>query len=141
MIPRRSFPPHERRYFHNRRREVRTLLAETVPAEQTNRVDDAEPMPRRMLALRWHLVLLVVGALLPLVVFAAVVVYRLADSERAAADRRLMRSAQQVSDALDREIRGTVRTLSALAESRSLDGPDLQPFYVEARRVVRTQPA
>jgi PAS domain S-box-containing protein len=114
-----------------------------VPAQQTNRGTDvaAEPLPRQALALRWHLVLLVVGALLPLVVFAAVVVYRLADSERAAADRRLMRSAQQVSEALDREIQGTVRTLSALAESRTLDGPDLQPFYVEARRVLPTQPA
>jgi PAS domain S-box-containing protein len=114
-----------------------------VSAEQTNREVDAaaEPLPRRAVALRWHLVLLVVGALLPLVVFAALVVYRLADSERAAADRRLVRSAQQVSDALDREIQGTVRTLSALAESRALDGPDLQPFYVEARRVVPTQPA
>jgi PAS domain S-box-containing protein len=101
----------------------------------------SEPPPRRALALRWHLVLLVAGALLPLVVFAAVVVYRLADSERAAADRRLMRSAQQVSDALDREIQATIRTLSALAESHALDGPDLQPFYVEARRVVPTQPA
>ena len=115
--------------------------------EQTNRgvdevnVDVNAPLPRRALALRWHLVLLVAGALLPLVVFAAVVVYRLADSERAAADRRLMRSAQQVSDALDQEIQGTVRTLSALAGSHSLDGPDPEPFYVEAKRVLTTQPA
>jgi hypothetical protein len=60
-----------------------------VSAEQTNRgVDEAsEPSPRRALALRWHLVLLVVGAMLPPVVFAAVVAYRLADSDRAAADR------------------------------------------------------
>ncbi|HEX6182363.1 MAG TPA: ATP-binding protein [Pyrinomonadaceae bacterium] len=101
----------------------------------------SEPPPRRAVALRWHLVLLVAGALLPMVVFAAVVVYRHADSERAAADRRLMRSAQQVSDALDREIQATVRALTALAESERLDAPDLQPFYVEAKRVVPTQPA
>ena len=114
-----------------------------MSAEQTNRGTEevSAPLPRRALALRWHLILLVLGAMLPLVVFAAVVVYRLADSEREAADRRLLRSAQQVSDALDREIQATVRALTALAESERLDAPDLQPFYVEAKRVVPTQPA
>ena len=96
---------------------------------------------RRALALRWHLVLLVVGALLPLVVFAAVVVYRLAESERAANDRRLLRSAQDLSHALDRELQSTIRTLSALAESEKLDGEDLQAFHSESKRVLSTQPA
>jgi hypothetical protein len=96
---------------------------------------------RRALALRWHLVLLVVGALLPLVVFAAVVVYRLAESERAANDRRLLRSAQDLSHALDRELQSTIRTLSALSESEKLDREDLQAFHVESKRVLSTQRA
>ncbi|MDT5272957.1 MAG: hypothetical protein QOH49_5143 [Acidobacteriota bacterium] len=96
---------------------------------------------RRVVALRWHLVLLVVGALLPLVVFAAVVVYRLAESERAANDRRLLRSAQDLSHALNRELQSTIRTLSALAESEELDGEDLQAFHSESKRVLSTQPA
>ncbi len=116
-----------------------------MPAEETNSgaAGAAEPPTpgRRALALRWHLVLLVTGALLPLVLFAAVIVYRLADSEREAADHRLMRSAQQVSDALDREIQSTVRALSVLAESEELDAPDLERFYDKAKRVVPTQPA
>ncbi|HEY0171792.1 MAG TPA: ATP-binding protein, partial [Pyrinomonadaceae bacterium] len=114
-----------------------------MPDEQTNKGSDktAEAAPRRALALGWHLVLLTLGALLPLIIFAAVVVYRLAESERAAADRRLMRSAQEVSSALDREIQSTVRALAVLAESDEIDAPDLAPFYAEAKRVVATQPA
>jgi PAS domain S-box-containing protein len=96
---------------------------------------------RRAVALKWHLVLLVVGALLPLVVFAAVVVYRLSESERTANDRRLLRSAQDLSHALDREFQSTIRTLSALAESEKLDRGDLAAFHSDAKRVVSTQPA
>ncbi|HEX8187107.1 MAG TPA: cache domain-containing protein [Pyrinomonadaceae bacterium] len=99
------------------------------------------PAARRALALRWHLVLLVAGALLPLAGFAAVVVYRLAESERAANDRRLLRSAQDLSHALDRELQSTIRTLGALAESEELDGEDLAAFHAEAKRVVSSQPA
>jgi PAS domain S-box-containing protein len=96
---------------------------------------------RRTLALRWHLVLLVAGALLPLVVFAAVVVYRLAESERAATDRRLLRSANDLSHALDLELQSTIRTLSALAESEEMSREDYAAFHAEAKRVVATQPA
>ncbi|HEX7316835.1 MAG TPA: PAS domain S-box protein [Pyrinomonadaceae bacterium] len=96
---------------------------------------------RRALALKWHLVLLVAGALLPLVGFAAVVVYRLAESESAANDRRLLRSAQDLSHAFDRELQATVRILSALAESEQLDGADLRAFHAESKRVLKTQPA
>jgi PAS domain S-box-containing protein len=99
------------------------------------------PAARRALALKWHLVLLVVGALLPLVVFAAVVVYRLAESERAANDRRLLRSAQDLSHVLDRELQSTIRTLSTIAESEKLDGEDLRAFHAESKRVLKTQPA
>ncbi|HZB44723.1 MAG TPA: PAS domain S-box protein, partial [Pyrinomonadaceae bacterium] len=97
--------------------------------------------PGRALALKWHLALLVVGALLPLVGFAAVVVYRLAESERAATDRRLLRSAHDLSVALDRELQSTVRTLGAVAESEDLSREDFAAFHAEAKRVVSTQPA
>ena len=99
------------------------------------------PAARRALALKWHLVLLVAGALLPLVGFAAVIVYRLAESERAAHDRRLLTSAQDLSHSLGRELQSTIRTLSALAESERLDGEDLRAFHAESRRVLKTQPA
>jgi PAS domain S-box-containing protein len=98
------------------------------------------PTARRALALKWHLVLLVIGALLPLVVFAAVVVYRLAESERAANDRRLLRSAQDLSHALNLELQSTTRTLSAVAESEELSREDFGAFHAESKRIVSTQP-
>src|SRR5688572_19353048 len=96
---------------------------------------------RRPLPLKWHLILLVVGTLLPVVAFAGVVLHRLSESERAVAERRLMRSVRDLASLLDREMSGTIRTLSALAESERLDRGDLQAFYAEAARVLRTQPS
>ncbi|HEX8291161.1 MAG TPA: ATP-binding protein [Pyrinomonadaceae bacterium] len=114
-----------------------------MTADLDDKLASAPPAPasRRALALKWHLVLLVAGALLPLLAFAAVVVYRLADSERAATDRRLLRSAQDLSLVLDREIQSTVRTLSAVAESEELDRENFEAFHAESKRVLSTQRA
>ncbi|HEX7180619.1 MAG TPA: sensor histidine kinase [Thermoanaerobaculia bacterium] len=95
----------------------------------------------RQLPLRWHLLLLALGALLPLVVFAAVVVPRLSRQERAAVERRLMNSARLMATGVDREISGSIRALRVLAESERLDRGDLEGFHAEAERVRRTQPS
>ncbi|HSK75772.1 MAG TPA: sensor histidine kinase [Thermoanaerobaculia bacterium] len=96
---------------------------------------------RRPFPLKWHLALLVVGMLLPVVLFTGIVLHRLAQSERAMAERRLMRSVRDLASLLDREMSGTIRTLSALAESERLDRGDLPAFYAEASRVLKTQPS
>jgi signal transduction histidine kinase len=96
---------------------------------------------QRPLPLKWHLILLVVGTLLPVVAFTGVVLHRLSESERAMAERRLLRSARELASLLDREMSGTIRTLSALAESERLDRGDLQAFHAEASRVLKTQPS
>lgn len=93
-----------------------------------------------MLPLRWHLVLLVAGTLLPVVIFAAAVVNQLAQQQRAAAERRLVRAARSLADAIDREQTGAVRMLQALAQSDALGHDDLRTFYGEARRVATMQP-
>lgn len=98
-------------------------------------------MLRRPLPLKWHLTLLVVGTLLPVVLFTGVVLHRFAEAERAVAERRLMRSVRDLAHVLDREMSGTIRTLSALAESERLDRGDLQAFHAEASRVLKTQPS
>ena len=98
-------------------------------------------MPRRPLPLKWHLTLLVVGTLLPVVLFTGVVLHRFAEAERTVAERRMMRSVRDLAHVLDREMSGTIRTLSALAESERLDRGDLQAFHAEASRVLKTQPS
>jgi signal transduction histidine kinase len=96
---------------------------------------------RRPLPLRWHLILLLVGTLLPATLFAAVMAHRVARHERETAERRLTVSVRDLATALDREMSSTLRVLSALAESERLDRGDLQAFHGEVVRVARTQPS
>lgn len=94
----------------------------------------------RTFPLRWHLVLLVAGALLPIVLFAVVVVHRLSRQEQAASERRVLITARNLAGAVEQEVAGTTRTLQALATSESLSQGDLKSFYNQARRVAQTQP-
>ncbi len=92
------------------------------------------------LPLRWYLVLLVVGTLLPAVVFGAALLLRLASEEQDAAERRLAHSARVMAASIERELSSNVRTLRALAESEYLDQDDLKAFHAQAMRVQSTQP-
>jgi signal transduction histidine kinase len=94
---------------------------------------------RRRLSLRWYLVIVVLGAMLPIVAFTTLVVVRLSTYERAAVERDLVETATALATDLDRSVRGTVSTLEALAQSRELDGGNLEAFYAEAQRVLPTQ--
>jgi signal transduction histidine kinase/ActR/RegA family two-component response regulator len=94
----------------------------------------------RPVPLRWHLVVLVVGTLLPVVAFTALVVLRLANHERTAVERRLQYSARMMAASVDNEMLGTIRALHALAASETLDRLDLAGFYDEAKLVRSTQP-
>ena len=96
---------------------------------------------RFIIPLRWHLVLLVAGALLPVIAFAAVMARQIARQERVAEERRLTQSARDLAAALDREMSATLRILAALAESDRLDLGDLEAFHREAARAARTQPS
>jgi signal transduction histidine kinase/ActR/RegA family two-component response regulator len=83
---------------------------------------------------------LVVGAMLPIVTFTTLLVVRLSAYERSTVERDLVESAAGLATDLDRSVRATIATLEAMAQSRELDGPDLESFYTEARRILPTQP-
>ena len=102
---------------------------------------DGRLSSRRAFPLRWHLMLLVVGTLLPVVVFGAVVAHQLSQSERAVAERRLVQAARDLASSVDREMLSTIRTLSAMAASERLERGDLQRFHFQAGRAARTQPS
>jgi signal transduction histidine kinase len=89
--------------------------------------------------LKRHLVLLTVGTLLPIIIFAAIVVYRLSWEEQQRAHRRLLQESRSLALAAGREVDTTVRTLQALAESEWLDHGDLKSFYLQSRRTLKTQ--
>lgn len=91
--------------------------------------------------LRWHLALLIAGAMLPVVVFSGVIVLRLSGQMQDAIELRLQRSAHGISWAFDREVAASLRTLQALAQSEHLERGELDAFRSEALRVQQTQPS
>ncbi|HEY9692499.1 MAG TPA: ATP-binding protein [Oculatellaceae cyanobacterium] len=91
------------------------------------------------LSLRWYLVLLVAGTLLPVVLFAVAVVYKLSSQEQAASERRTLLAARNLAETVERELSTTTRILQALAASERLEKRDLKTFHSEARRVAQTQ--
>lgn len=93
----------------------------------------------RTLALKWYLVLLVAGALLPVVLFAIAVVHQLSLNEREASERRLVLAARNLTQDVEREVSSTTRTLQALAASDNINQGDLKTFYQEAQRTAQTQ--
>ncbi|OKH33065.1 hypothetical protein NIES2119_24265 [[Phormidium ambiguum] IAM M-71] len=92
------------------------------------------------LPLRWHLVLLIVGSLLPVVLFAVTIVYKLSEQEQATSERRALLAARNLALTVEREIASTSRTLQALATSEQLDQGDFKTFYSQAKRVKQAQP-
>ncbi|HEY7521471.1 MAG TPA: ATP-binding protein [Methylomirabilota bacterium] len=94
---------------------------------------------RHRLPLRWYLVIVVIGAMLPIVAFTTLLVVRLSAYERSAVERDLVETATALATDLDRSVRATVSTLEAMAQSPHLDGTDLAAFYAEAQRVLPTQ--
>ena len=95
----------------------------------------------RAVPLKWYLIGLTIGTLLPVVVFAALVLARLSAEERAELAGRVTQDARALTGSLDREMAASVRALQALGESDSLDRRDLVSFQEEAARVLRTEPS
>jgi signal transduction histidine kinase len=89
--------------------------------------------------LRTNLVALVLAAVIPIVVFATIVVVLVWRSDRAANEARLRNTARALALAVDREVLSTVTTLETLASSEHLDRPDLAAFHNVARRALDTQ--
>ena len=90
--------------------------------------------------LRVHLLILVLGAMLPGMVLTGVLVWRAFANNRALAERRLLDSARVDAAALDREFAGAISVLQALATSPTLDSGDLAAFHAEGQRIQSTQP-
>jgi signal transduction histidine kinase/ActR/RegA family two-component response regulator len=89
--------------------------------------------------LRTYLALLLWGALLPVVVFSAVMIALFAQQQQRAVEEGLLDTARALAVAVDRALDSAINTLEALATSRPLDTGDLAAFYEEARRVLPSQ--
>jgi len=89
--------------------------------------------------LRSHLAALVVAVLVPMVVFAAIVMVVLGRQQRAAAERGAVETARAVMNAVDENLKSTITTLEALSVSQALVRDDLRELHAEMRRVLTTQ--
>ena len=88
--------------------------------------------------LRTHLFLLTVAAVVPVVVFSAVLIVYHARLERTTVERGMRDTARALALALDGDIQDIKNGIEALAASQHLDGAgDLRRFYDEATTVSR----
>ncbi|MEK7229379.1 MAG: hypothetical protein AAB154_04975, partial [Candidatus Binatota bacterium] len=79
--------------------------------------------------LRSHLIILVVAALLPVLIFAGVMIVLFDRQQRATVESRLVDTTRALSLAVDGEVASWVSTLQALGVSKYLDSGDLSAFY------------
>jgi signal transduction histidine kinase/ActR/RegA family two-component response regulator len=91
--------------------------------------------------LRSHLLTLVVAVLLPMILFAVIVVAMFGRQQRADVEQGAVETARALMNAVDESLNSSVKTLQALAASRTLDGAGaLGQFHADARRVLQSHP-
>ena len=88
-----------------------------------------------ILSTRAYFILLVVGLLVPLLAFAAILLTRYYNSEIARIEEDLAHDASQLALAIDRDLAGLLAALETLATSPTLDVEDPERFYHRALRV------
>jgi PAS domain S-box-containing protein len=87
-------------------------------------------------SIRSRLITLVFASLLPVLVFAAVMLVLVERQQRTLLERSYRETARALTVAVDRELMSSVFALEALATSHHLDGGDLRSFYDQAQRMV-----
>ncbi|HEV8585005.1 MAG TPA: cache domain-containing protein, partial [Methylomirabilota bacterium] len=88
------------------------------------------------MTLRTYLVVLVLVALLPVLLFSAIVLGLVAGSEREATERGLRSTSRAVASAVDHTVDKTIGALQLLATSELLDAGDLPAFHAMAVRAL-----
>jgi len=86
--------------------------------------------------LRSYLILLVVTALVPVLIFAGALLAVYHFHQRQAVENALAANAHGVSLDIDRELTASIRALQGLATSEYLDSGDLKRFHVQVRRAI-----
>jgi sensor domain CHASE-containing protein len=79
--------------------------------------------------IRSHLLIFILGAVLPILAFSAVMTTVFWREQRQSLEQRFLDRVRGMTIALDREIDGNIRSLQMLAESPHLQSNDLLSFY------------
>ena len=85
--------------------------------------------PRRSTRLRWHLVVLIVATLVPMLIFAAFLMHREIKQQHESVDRGMRDTARALSLAVDREISSARAVLDTLDGSQYIDERNFQRFF------------
>ena len=88
---------------------------------------------RRSLSLRLRLAILVAGTILPLIGFAAAIVYQHYRQDQRDAFARVLQNTRSIQLVLDREMQGIVSGLAVLAGADSLSRRDFEGFRPRAK--------
>ena len=85
--------------------------------------------PRRSTRLRWHLVVLIVATLVPMLIFAAFLMHREIKQQHESVDRGMRDTARALSLAVDREISSARAVLDTLEGSQYIDERNFKRFF------------
>jgi len=91
--------------------------------------------------LRWHLLGLIVAAVVPVLLFSAAMIYKVADQQRASLKSEIEDVTEILTREVDSQLLQTIAALEVLAASSALAADDLKAFYVLAQRVLKAHPA
>ena len=89
--------------------------------------------------IRSHLLLLVLAAVLPIVVFSTIMTVVFWREQRQAFEQRFLDRARAMALALDRELDGSIRSLQVLADSPHLQSGDMESFYEQLQKTLALQ--
>src|SRR5437867_3418870 len=90
--------------------------------------------------LRSHLVVLVLVAVVPLLVFSVAMLRQAAEDQRAVLDQGMRNTASALSLAIDGEVKASQAILETLAASAYLDTGDLRAFYRLCTKTIEGRP-
>ncbi len=98
------------------------------------------PLRRFEASARTHLLILIAALVVPIAVFAGLVLFRFAEAERTRYQTAALNASERIAAATDRELAGLETALQALATGRSFGERAYDRFYeraLEVKRVIK----
>ncbi len=89
--------------------------------------------------MRSHLVLLIMAALVPMIVFSALMLFMQAQQGRNSKRQLMQNMAEEAAADVDNQLRQTVAGLQALAQSDALGNNDIRAFHALAGRLTKAR--
>lgn len=95
---------------------------------------------RKSLSIKWHVAIVGLLVVAPLLLVEGILLQRIAKSERETLERSATLLAREVRDTVDRELQAGKSALLALGTSPHLETANYEEFYHQAQRVAETFP-